>query len=70
MSPKANCYDNACVGSFFGSPKNEYVAFERFRSRREAEVKIFAWMEIFYNRVRRHSTLGYSSPVDFEELNK
>jgi len=70
MSRKGNCYDNACVESFFGSLKNEYVSFERFGSRKEAEVKLFAWIEEFYNRVRRHSTLGYLSPVDFEEQNK
>ncbi len=69
MSRKGNCYDNACVESFFGSLKNEYVAFERFRSRDEAQLKIFAWIEVFYNRIRRHSTLGYLSPVDFEERN-
>jgi putative transposase len=69
MSRKGNCYDNACVESFFGSLKNEYVSFEKFRSREEAQLKIFAWIEIFYNRVRRHSTLGYLSPVDFEKEN-
>jgi putative transposase len=69
MSRKGNCYDNACVESFFGSLKNEYVAFEKFQSREEAQVKIFAWIEVFYNRVRRHSTLGYVSPVDFEKGN-
>lgn len=69
MSRKGNCYDNACVESFFGSLKNEMVAFERFATREEAKQKIFAWIEVFYNRVRRHSTLGYMSPVDFEEKN-
>jgi transposase InsO family protein len=69
MSRKGNCYDNACVESFFGSLKNEYVAFEKFRSREEAQLKIFAWIEVFYNRLRRHSTLGYLSPVDFEKEN-
>ena len=67
MSRKGNCYDNACVESFFSSLKNEYVHFERFRSRYEAKIKIFEWIEVFYNRIRRHSTLGYASPVDFEE---
>jgi len=67
MSRKGNCYDNACVESFFGSLKNEYVAFERFCSREEAQLKIFVWIEVFYNRIRRHSTLGYMSPIDFEE---
>jgi putative transposase len=67
MSRKGNCYDNACVESFFSSLKNEYVSFERFRTRVEAQIKIFEWIEVFYNRIRRHSTLGYVSPVDFEE---
>lgn len=69
MSRKGNCYDNACVESFFSSLKNEFVSFERFRSRNEAQLKIFNWIEVFYNRIRRHSTLGYLSPVDFEERN-
>lgn len=69
MSRKGNCYDNACVESFFASLKNEMVAFERFLTRAEAQQKIFEWIEVFYNRVRRHSTLGYVSPVDFEEQN-
>lgn len=67
MSRKGNCYDNACLESFFSSLKNEYVYFERFRTRDEAQLKIFEWIEVFYNRIRRHSTLGYVSPVDFEE---
>ena len=67
MSRKGNCYDNACVESFFASLKNEMVAFEQFKTRQEAQQKIFAWIEIFYNRIRRHSTLGYLSPVDFEK---
>jgi transposase InsO family protein len=66
MSRKGNCYDNACVESFFSSLKNEYVSFEKFRTRDEAQLKIFTWIEMFYNRIRRHSTLGYVSPVDFE----
>jgi len=69
MSRKGNCYDNACVESFFASLKNEMVSFERFKTREEAKQKIFIWIEIFYNRIRRHSTLGYMSPVDFEEKN-
>ena len=67
MSRKGNCYDNACVESFFGSLKNEFVAFERFESRERATLELFDWIEVFYNRVRRHSTLGYLSPVDYEE---
>lgn len=70
MSRKGNCYDNACVESFFGSLKTEFVAFERFESRERATLELFDWIEVFYNRVRRHSTLGYLSPVDFEEQNR
>jgi putative transposase len=66
MSRKGNCYDNACVESFFASLKTELVAFERFRSRPEAKDKLFAWIETFYNRYRRHSTLDYLSPVEYE----
>jgi transposase InsO family protein len=69
MSRKGNCYDNACVESFFGSLKNEMVAFERFRTREEATLRLFEWIEVFYNRIRRHSTLGYLSPVDYEKEN-
>jgi putative transposase len=66
MSRKGNCYDNACVESFFASLKTELVIFERFAMRQEAQEKIFEWIEVYYNRIRRHSTLGYLSPVDFE----
>ena len=69
MSRKGNCYDNACVESFFGSLKNELVAFERFLTRDKAKQKIFEWIEVFYNRIRRHSTLGYMSPVDYKKKN-
>ena len=67
MSRTGNCYDNACVESFFSSLKTELVMFERYTSREEAKSNLFAWIEVFYNRVRRHSTLGYQSPVDFEQ---
>jgi transposase InsO family protein len=67
MSRKGNCYDNACVESFFGSLKNELVAFERFENRDQATIELFDWIEVFYNRKRRHSTLGYLSPVDYEK---
>ena len=70
MSRKGNCYDNAVAESFFGSLKNELVAFERFQSRDQAALEIFDWIEVFYNGVRRHSTLGYQSPVDFEKGKK
>jgi transposase InsO family protein len=67
MSRKGNCYDNAVVESFFGSLKNEFVAFERFESRDQAALGLFEWIEIFYNRARRHSTLEYLSPVEYEK---
>jgi transposase InsO family protein len=69
MSRKGNCWDNACVESFFATLKDELVAFERFRSRDEARQKLFAWIEITYNRTRRHSTLGQMSPVEYEQKN-
>jgi transposase InsO family protein len=67
MSRKGNCYDNAVAESFFGSLKNELVAFERFQSRDQAALEIFDWIEVFYNGVRRHSTLDFQSPVDYEK---
>jgi putative transposase len=70
MSRKGNCYDNAVAESFFGGLKNEFVSFEKFISRDQAALKLFEWIETFYNRNRRHSTLEYLSPVDFEKENK
>ncbi len=70
MSRKGNCYDNACVESFFASLKNELVNEQRYRGRQQAKVSIFEYIEVFYNRKRRHSTLGYMSPLDFEGKNK
>ncbi len=67
MSRKGNCYDNACVESFFASLKNELVAFECFRNSEEAKQKLFIWIETYYNRIRRHFSLGYMSPLEFEE---
>lgn len=69
MSRKSNCWDNACVESFFATLKTELVAFERFESRDQASEKLFAWIETKYNRTRRHSTLGQISPVDYERKN-
>lgn len=67
MSRRGNCWDNAVVESFFASLKTELVYRQRFQSRQEAQTAIFAYIEGFYNRRRRHSTLGYLSPVEFEE---
>lgn len=68
-SRKGNCYDNACVESFFARLKTECLPPTRFASRDEAELDVFTYIEVFYNRVRRHSTLNYLSPVDFELIN-
>ncbi len=67
MSRRGDCFDNAPVESFFGTLKTELVYQQRFASRREARQAIFEYIEVFYNRKRRHSALGYLSPVEFEE---
>lgn len=69
MSSKGNCYDNAPTESFFSTLKRELVYRENFKTREEAKRKLFEYIEIFYNRKRRHSSLGYLSPLDFENLN-
>ncbi len=69
MSRKGNCWDNAPVESFFHSLKTEMIYWEKFTTREEARRKIFEWIEVFYNRQRRHSTLGYLSPANFEIAN-
>lgn len=68
-SRKGNCLDNACVESFFGRLKTECLPPTRFVTREKAEREVFKYVEVFYNRVRRHSTLNYLSPVDFELIN-
>jgi putative transposase len=67
MSRKGNCWDNACAETFFHTLKTELVKHENYNSREEAELSIFEYIEIFYNRNRKHSYLGYKSPVVFEE---
>lgn len=67
MSSTGNCYDNAMAESFFATLKKGHVFWQRFRSREEARRRLFEYLEIFYNRVRRHSSLGYKSPVAFEQ---
>jgi transposase InsO family protein len=66
MSRKADPWDNAPMESFFGSLKTELIYDERFLTREDAKAKIFEYIEVFYNRERRHSSLGFKSPVDFE----
>ena len=66
MSRKGNCWDNAVPESFFASLKTECVYQANFLTRDEARCEIFDYMEVFYNRERLHSTLGYLSPWKFE----
>ena len=66
MSGVGNCYDNAVMESFFGTLKGE-CATHRFASREEARHRIFEFIEIWYNRRRLHSSLGYLSPVEYEQ---
>ena len=68
MSRKGNCYDHAPVESFFGTLKTELVHHRRYWSRAEAKADIFDYLEIFYNRQRLHSSLGYKTPAAFERL--
>jgi transposase InsO family protein len=66
MSRRGNCWDTAVVESFFYTLKTEHVYHQRYRTREEARQDIFEWIEVFYNRDRRHSTLGDCSPAEFE----
>jgi transposase InsO family protein len=67
MSSTGNCYDNAMAESFFATMKKGHVFWERFQTKEEARRRIFEYLEVFYNRVRCHSSLGYKSPVAFEQ---
>jgi transposase InsO family protein len=66
MSGKGDCYDNAVMESFWGTLKAELVNHERYATRDEARASIFEYVEVFYNRHRLHSSLGYQSPEQFE----
>jgi transposase InsO family protein len=68
MSRKGDCWDNACAESFFHSLKTEEVYFNNYKTRAEAKKSIFKYIEVFYNRKRRHSFLSYKSPENFERL--
>ncbi len=67
MSRKGNCWDNAPMESFFATLKKELVHRQRYQTRREARQSLFEYIEMFYNRVRRHSKLGYLSPIHFDQ---
>jgi len=66
MSRTGNCYDNAPMESFFSTLKCEHVHFQNYQTRQEAQTHIFAYIVGFYNRQRRHSSLSYLSPEEFE----
>ena len=65
MSNKGNCFDNAMMESFFSSLKKELVYLMTFHSKDQARRSIFEYIEIFYNRQRRHSALNYKSPLEY-----
>ncbi|WP_338823519.1 IS3 family transposase [Neomoorella humiferrea] len=67
MSRKGDCWDNSPMESFFKTLKTELVYHRRFKTRAEARVEIFEYIEVFYNRFRLHSSLGYATPEEFEK---
>jgi len=68
MSRKGNCWDNAAMESFFGSLKEECVGSVIYPSHEQARLSLFEYLEVYYNRQRRHSTLGYVSPLIYEQF--
>jgi len=68
MSRKGNCYDNAITETFFHTLKTELTSRMKYRTREEARRSIFEYIEIFYNRKRLHSAIGYCPPVEYEKL--
>jgi putative transposase len=66
MSRTGNCYDNAVMESFFGTLKTELIHHETYDSRATAHQALFEYIEVFYNRKRRHSALGHRSPTEYE----
>jgi len=67
MSRKGECLDNAVAESFFGTLKNELVYHEDYKTRAQARQSIFEYIEVFYNRQRRHAFLNYVTPIEYEE---
>ena len=70
MSRKGNCLDNAVAESFFHTLKIELIYQNKFKTREEAKNVIFEYIEVFYNRIRGHSTNNHCSPVDYEKIQK
>jgi len=69
MSRKGECHDNAVAESFFHTLKEELVSDEKYKTREDAKQSIFKYIEIYYNRQRLHSTLGYEAPLEYERMN-
>ncbi len=67
MSRKGNCWDNAPSESFFHTLKTELTFHRRYATREQAKQDIFEYIEVFYNRKRRHSTIGYQAPLEYEQ---
>jgi putative transposase len=67
MSGRGQCWDNAPMESFFATLKKELVHHEDYATRQQARASIFEYIEVFYNRKRRHSSLGYVSPAEYEQ---
>jgi len=67
MSRRGDCYDNAVVESFFSTLKAELEGYGNYNTRQQAQAELFEYIEVFYNRQRRHSSLGYCSPAAFEK---
>lgn len=70
MSRKGECLDNAVAESFFGTLKNELIYHEDYKTRAQARQSIFEYIEVFYNRQRRHAFLNYMTPVEYEESSR
>ena len=68
MSRKGNCWDNAVMESFYRTLKVELIYLKKYKTRMEAKRDIFEYIEIFYNRERLHSSIGYNSPEEYEKM--
>ena len=66
MSSTGNCYDNAITETFFATLKKELIHRCNFKTRKEAKTSIFEYIEVFYNKIRRHSAIGFLSPLEYE----
>jgi putative transposase len=67
MGTVGDCYDNAMAESFFATLECELLVEHRFQTHDEARAAVFEWIEVFYNRQRRHSALGYVAPAVYEQ---